>query len=189
MATGFAVLTIAIPSLVPKDTNPVAIDWDHLLSPEELEIALAKYDPKDVGIAQTTINGTDTASVVARDPYGFCGDSSFNCETSNTSPPVLDCFYMYNVLMSRQEEWDLYLFQNRLLAWVGSCCFSAENLAGGTAYIGGLDIADLTRDSINRCRGQPNDLVGSWGEMPCPVRATNGWDKVRLLQALYNLPY
>ncbi|UKZ68154.1 uncharacterized protein TrAtP1_009189 [Trichoderma atroviride] len=145
-------------------------DFNHLLGPAELDAALSRYDPKDVGFSRTSFNTTKASVLSARTPQGFCGDSSFGCATSGGSPLILDCFYMYNVLMSRDEEWDLYSASgSRTIAWVGTCCFEATNHFDlATAYIGGLDIADLTRDSINKCRS--GDYIGASGEMLCPAR-------------------
>jgi hypothetical protein len=160
------------PEIGNKGTRSIDLDFefDRLLEPAELDLALSKYDPKDVGFARTSFNTTEAGVLSARTPQGFCGDSSFDCATSGGSPLILDCFYMYNVLMSRDEEWDLYSASgSRTIAWVGTCCFEATNhFTLATAYIGGLDIADLTRDSINKCRS--GDYIGSSGSMFCPAR-------------------
>lgn len=174
MMTVFIASIIAAPApeLDGKANSSAALDFDmnQLLEPAELDAALAKYDPKDVGFARTSINTTDASTLSTRTPQGFCGDSSFNCATSGGSPLILDCFYMYNVLMSRDEQWDLYSASgSRTIAWVGTCCFEATNgFILATAYIGGLDIADLTRDSINKCRS--GDYIGASGAMFCPAR-------------------
>lgn len=160
------------PETWDKATTSIGLDlnFDQLLEPAELDAALARYDPKDVGFSRTSLNTTKESILSARTPQGFCGDSSFGCATSGGSPLILDCFYMYNVLMSRDEEWDLYSASgSRTIAWVGTCCFEATNhFTLATAYIGGLDIADLTRDSINKCRSA--DYIGASGEMLCPAR-------------------
>lgn len=72
--------------------------------------------------------------------------------------------------MSRDEEWDLYFISgSRTIAWVGTCCFEIGNhFSLVAAYIGGSDIADLTRDSINKCRSR--DYTGASGAMFCPAR-------------------
>lgn len=160
------------PEMSNKATGSVDFDFDvnQLLEPAELEAALSRYDPKDIGFSRTSFNTTEVSVLSTRDPQGFCGDSSFDCATSGGSPLILDCFYMYNVLMSRNEEWDLYSASgSRTIAWVGTCCFEATNhFILATAYIGGLDIADLTRDSINKCRS--GDYIGASGSMFCPAR-------------------
>lgn len=160
------------PELNNKATGSAGFDFDvnQLLTPEELDEALSRYDPKDVGLSRTSLNTTEASVLSARTPQGFCGDSSFVCATSGGSPLILDCFYMYNVLMSRNEEWDLYSASgSRTIAWVGTCCFEATNhFTLATAFIGGLDIADLTRDSINKCRS--GDYIGASGSMFCPAR-------------------
>lgn len=160
------------PEIGNKATESVGLnfDFDKLLEPAELDAALSRYDPKDIGFSRTSLNTTKESGLSARTPQGFCGDSSFVCATSGGSPLILDCFYMYNVLMSRDEEWDLYSASgSRTIAWVGTCCFEATNhFILATAYIGGLDIADLTRDSINKCRS--GDYIGASGVMFCPAR-------------------
>jgi hypothetical protein len=192
--TGLAASITAAPApeLEDKATKSAAFDFgiNHLLEPGELDAALAKYKPEEVGFAQTSINTTDASPLSARTPQGFCGDSSFVCATSGGSPLILDCFYMYNLLMSRDEEWDLSsITGSRLIAWVGTCCFEATNhLFPVTAYIGGLDIADLTRDSINTCRS--GDYVGASGTMTCPARVVSNQCEVRFTHlVLHTLVY
>lgn len=178
-----SITAVPAPGIGNKATGSIDLDFDfdQLLELVELDAALSRYDPKDIGFARTYFNTTKESVLSARTPQGFCGDSTFYCATSGGSPLILDCFYMYNVLMSRDEQWDLYSASgSRTIAWVGTCCFEATNrFILATAYIGGLDIADLTRDSINKCRS--GDYIGSSGAMFCPARIVPKNCTVRIL--------
>ncbi|KAL7917228.1 putative necrosis-inducing factor domain-containing protein [Trichoderma austrokoningii] len=144
----------------PKVGDKVAIsadldfDYHKLLEPAELEEALDRCDPKDIGFSRTSLNTTEASVLSTRTLQGFCGDSSFNCATSGGSPLIFDCFYIYNV---------------------GTCCFEATNhFTLATAYIGGLDIADITRDSINKAMFCPARIVPENCIMGSLLRTTWG---------------
>jgi hypothetical protein len=68
-------------------------------------------------------------------------------------------------LMAGEEEWDIALANGeRTVAWYNPCCFAIATWDWYTIYIGGKDIADLARDSINMLVS--NSLVGAHGDQP-----------------------
>ncbi|KAH7014367.1 uncharacterized protein B0I36DRAFT_355592 [Microdochium trichocladiopsis] len=165
-------LTAAVPTLSARDELP---DFNKLLSPEELADVIASSEPGTFGILGTSINNiTDPNHLFKREPGTFCKQdlAQLFCETSDASPFILDCFYMYNLLMSRQEEWDIAVAMgSRTFAWANSCCFEMTNLEYlYTAYVGGGDVAKLDERIINTCGS--NGKVGGWGRIGCPIRGT-----------------
>ncbi|EFQ36847.1 hypothetical protein CGRA01v4_13194 [Colletotrichum graminicola] len=133
-------------------------------------------------------NDSHPSTFFRRAPPGLCGDSSFENTTNGNSAYVSDCQTMRDLLLSRNEQWTVYIPQ-RTLAWAASCAFGAQHYTVDppVTFVGGLDIADIIASSIRLFGG--NGRLGAKGEMLCKDRVNTGGGEVNTHWGLYVPPW
>lgn len=111
-----------------------------------------------------------TPDLTKRESNNYCGDSSFENETTGGSPSVSDCQKIMSNIAGG-GDWYFGAFQ-RTLAEYGTCAFGAE-VVGTSSKIGNQDVIDLIQASIDQF--QWNGLVGAKGRMLCDWGYTVEW--------------
>lgn len=101
-----------------------------------------------------------------------CSDSTFIDQTSGASPLVSDCEILIRNLQNgdgkAEHEVENFVASQHQLDQAGSCRFGVQGKAqnGNVDYfIGGQDIVDIIRDSINKFGS--SGRVGAKGRMSC----------------------
>ncbi|KAK2758804.1 hypothetical protein FQN54_003496 [Arachnomyces sp. PD_36] len=103
-----------------------------------------------------------SSDLTKRESNDYCGDSSFENQTSGGSPLVSDCQQIITNIAGG-GDWSLGMFQ-RKIAEHGTCAFGAQ-VDGTVSKVGNQDVIDLIQASIDQF--QWNGLVGAQGEMNC----------------------
>jgi hypothetical protein len=123
----------------------------------------------------STDNDAVPSKLFRRAPPDTCTDSTFENRTNGNSAYLSDCMTIVNLLLSRNEEWDV-LHDQRTIAWAASCAFGVQQVEGQGSFwpsiVGGLDVADLIRDS-GRMYGGGGRLAAR-GRMWCLARGMGG---------------
>lgn len=99
----------------------------------------------------------------------YCGDSSFEDQTSEASPLASDCLTIIRNIQGTDGSWNTFIEQQRTIVTFGSCKLgvTGKGRKGNSNFdVGAQDVVDLIRESIKKF-ARDDGRVGAKGKMQC----------------------
>ncbi|EZF27340.1 hypothetical protein H100_00636 [Trichophyton rubrum MR850] len=117
-------------------------------------------------------------NIFARGGTNDCSESTFDNQTSESSPLVTDCLKIVSNIAGG-GTWIVQPYAQHRLVQFGTCAFGVQTGLEGSWHaikVGNADISDLINASIDKF--QWYGKVGAKGDMPCQ-KVTTGNQRVR----------
>lgn len=98
----------------------------------------------------------------------YCGDSSFENQTTDASPLVEDCLQIVKNIQGTDGSWNTFIEQQRAIVHAGTCKLgvTGKGRKGNSNFdVGAQDVVDIIKESVDKF--QFNGKVGAKGSMSC----------------------
>lgn len=99
----------------------------------------------------------------------YCGDSTFEDQTSDASPPKDDCKVIIKNIEDTDGSWNTFIEQQRELVHFGECKFgvTGKGRKGNSNFdVGAQDIIDILNTAMDKFGGDTGK-IGAKGTMQC----------------------